>query len=187
MRRLIAFCLGGLMTAGLLAVFVPPDPSGSEQLVAAETDTMVSLVPETTVQPGVEARTEEQTPPVVPATAESASADGSALVADESVPAPDTGRETGSVAKPPMPPLAPPQNLEMLHWEPIWAPFRYRLSAEGFARRITDQSGIETLVLKEAPGSFQVMIARRESVDRVVQLQQIQEVTGLNLVKDIER
>lgn len=185
MRRLMAFSLGGLMTAGVLAVLMPP-ASNPPSVAAASLS--VDTAPDGT---GLQAAS----------SLHEALADD-AVLPDEPAGAPDTEPETANAAiaavPPPSAPVSQPevssvaipamaspsraQGLETLQWEPIWAPFRRRMSAEGFARRVTNQSGIETVVVKEAPGSYQVMIARRDSVDRVLQLLQTQEVTGLNPV-----
>ena len=189
MLRLISFSLGVLVAAGVLVVLLPP--AGNPSSAAAGTANMDEAVAETGPQAGLpsdEVVTDDAVLPDEPAGApdtepETANA-AIAAVPPPSIPAsaPVSQPEASSVAIPAMASPSRVQGLETLQWEPIWAPFRRRMSAEGFARRVTNQSGIETVVVKEAPGSYQVMIARRDSVDRVLQLLQIQEVTGLNLV-----
>lgn len=189
MRRLMAFSLGGLMTAGVLAVLMPPASNPPSVAVASLS---VDTAPDGTGLPAAsplnEALADGAVLPDEPAGAsdtepETANAAIAAVPPPSTpAPAPVSQPQASSVAIPAMASPSRAQGLETLQWEPIWAPFRRRMSAEGFARRVTNQSGIETVVVKEAPGSYQVMIARRDSVDRVLQLLQTQEVSGLNPV-----
>ena len=187
MRRLMAFSLGGLMTAGVLAVLMPP--ASNPPSVAAASLSVDTAPGGTGLQAALtlnEALADSAVLPDEPAEAPDTEP-GTANAAIAAVPPPSTPA-SAPVSQPQAPSVAIPamaspsraQGLETLQWEPIWAPFRRRMSAEGFARRVTNQSGIETVVVKEAPGSYQVMIARRDSVDRVLQLLQTQQVTGLN-------
>ena len=185
MLRLISFLLGGLVAAGVLVVLLPP--VGKPPSAAAGVANMDETVAETNSQAGLpsnEVATDDAVLPDEPAGASDIEPEtaNAAIAAVPPPSAPVSQPEASIVAIPAMASPSRAQGLETLQWEPIWAPFRRRMSAEGFARRVTNQSGIETVVVKEAPGSYQVMIARRDSVDRVLQLLQIQEVTGLNLV-----
>ena len=189
MLRLISFSLGGLVAAGVLVVLLPP--AGKPPSTAAGVANMDETAAETGPQAGLpsnEVVTDDAVLPDEPGGAPDTEPEAAnaaiAAVPPPSTPAsaPVSQPQASSVAIPAMASPSTAQGLETLQWEPIWAPFRRRMSAEGFARRVTNQSGIETVVVKEAPGSYQVMIARRDSVDRVLQLLQIQEVTGLNLV-----
>lgn len=189
MLRLISFFLGVLVAAGVLVVLLPP--AGNPPSAAAGIANMDEATTETGPQAGLpsnEVVTDDAVLPDEPAGALDTEPE-TANAAIAAVPSPSTSAfapvsqpQASSVAIPAMASPSRAQGLETLQWEPIWAPFRRRMSAEGFARRVTNQSGIETVVVKEAPGSYQVMIARRDSVDRVLQLLKIQEVTGLNLV-----
>lgn len=189
MLRIISFSLGGLVAAGVLVVLLPP--AGKPPSTAAGVANMDETAAETGPQAGllsnevvIDDAVLSDEPAGAPDTEPEAANAAIAAVPSPSTPAsaPVSQPEASSVAIPAMASPSRAQGLETLQWEPIWAPFRRRMSAEGFARRVTNQSGIETVVVKDAPGSYQVMIARRDSVDRVLQLLQIQEVTGLNLV-----
>jgi hypothetical protein len=66
----------------------------------------------------------------------------------------------------------------------LWSPFRSAAAAEGFARRLSQVSGVDVRVAEAAPGRYQVGFNYRDDLQRNWYLGQIQARVGLDLGAD---
>ncbi len=97
---------------------------------------------------------------------------------------PDTarpGRETVAEA----PPEPPPPRLEMPppqpRWHVFWNPFRSEFSANGFAERLQQSTGMDFRVTRVGPGRYEVAFAYLDEAERESRLSRISAATGLHL------
>ena len=77
--------------------------------------------------------------------------------------------------------LAAPQR-----WHVFWRPFRSRLSAEGFARRVGVMTGLEVRVTEQTPGEFSVAFPYSDDQEKWLNIGTIELATGLTLSKGEE-
>ncbi len=63
----------------------------------------------------------------------------------------------------------------------IWSPFRTRVAAQGFARRLTRLSGVELKVAEAGPGHYRVGFDYADAGQRQSYLQRIKDSSGLTL------
>ncbi len=75
-------------------------------------------------------------------------------------------------AKPPIPPPQP-------RWHVFWRPFRSEFSANGFAERLQQATGMDFRVMRIAPGRYEVAFAYLDEEQRRSRLAQIAAATGL--------
>lgn len=68
-----------------------------------------------------------------------------------------------------------------LKWHAFWNPFRSRIAAEGFVRRLEQVTGLDYRVVKIGTGKYEVTFAYENDEERRVKLAQIASATGLAL------
>lgn len=65
--------------------------------------------------------------------------------------------------------------------QPVWVPFHSRISASGFAGRLSESLSHPFRVERQGPGRYQVVFAYRDAAERRTLLDQAAAVTGLSL------
>lgn len=63
----------------------------------------------------------------------------------------------------------------------FWQPFQSHYSASGFARRMTDATGVRVHVLAADKKQYRVAFSYLDEVDRLTKINIIQNITGLEL------
>ena len=63
----------------------------------------------------------------------------------------------------------------------VWSPFRSEWAAQGFARRLTLATAVPVEVINEGPENYQVVFSYRDDDERQALVNQIENVTGLEL------
>ncbi len=69
-----------------------------------------------------------------------------------------------------------------LAWHIIWPPFKSHRSAQGFANRLSQQTGIELSVLEDSAGEFSVNFSYQDEADKQALLTLIKDKTGLEVL-----
>lgn len=64
---------------------------------------------------------------------------------------------------------------------PVWVPFHSRMSADGFAERLSDSLDHPFRVERQGPGRYQVVFAYADEAERLALLDEASTVTGLAL------
>jgi len=73
------------------------------------------------------------------------------------------------------------QSLEDKKWQSFWKPFSTPGSAQGFARSITEKTGLEVKVIRVKAGQYEVAFAYSDAEDRVADTRLIERELGLRL------
>ena len=76
-------------------------------------------------------------------------------------------------------PVPPPQP----RWHVFWRPFRSEFSANGFAERLQQATGMDFRVTRAGPGRYEVAFAYLDEEQRRSRLTQISAATGLAVVE----
>jgi len=66
-------------------------------------------------------------------------------------------------------------------WHIFWQPFKSRQSADGFAARLSKQTGIEIAVVADETGHYRVNFSYLDESDKLRILQLIEDKTGLKV------
>ena len=85
--------------------------------------------------------------------------------------------ETAPEPAPPRRDLAPPRP----RWHVFWNPFRSEFSANGFAERLQQSTGMDFRVTRAGPGRYEVAFAYLDEDQRQSRLTRISAATGLRL------
>ncbi len=67
------------------------------------------------------------------------------------------------------------------HWHVFWNPFRSEFSANGFAERLQQSTGMDFRVTRAGPGRYEVAFAYLDEEQRQSRLTRISAATGLHL------
>lgn len=110
----------------------------------------------------------------------------SATHAPEALPteAPTPEPETLTAEVPPAAPAIAPGAIEAAdatRWYSFWSPFRSRIAADGFVRRLESVTGFDYRVVKVETGTYEVAFAYRDDGEREQKLSTIAAATGLEL------
>ncbi len=89
----------------------------------------------------------------------------------------------GPVAETPPEPAPPPLNIPppQPRWHVFWNPFRSEFSANGFAERLQQSTGMDFRVTRVGPGRYEVAFAYLDEEQRQSRLTRISAATGLHL------
>lgn len=72
-------------------------------------------------------------------------------------------------------------DLPAAQWFAIWQPFHSQYSADAFAARLEQLTGLDYQVVKSAPATYEVAVAFYSEQERVENLALIEEATGLKI------
>ena len=104
------------------------------------------------------------------------------------VPKPRASLDTAPLASAPVAKTSPepaPPRLEMPppepRWHVFWNPFRSEFSANGFAERLQQSTGMDFRVTRVGPGRYEVAFAYEDEAQRQSGLTRIAAATGLHL------
>ncbi len=76
-----------------------------------------------------------------------------------------------------------PEEIENTAWHIFWEPFTKRQSAQGFATRLSQQTGIEISVVSDETQHYRVNFSYLDEADKLRILMLIKEKTGLEVIK----
>jgi len=63
----------------------------------------------------------------------------------------------------------------------VWTPFHSKWAAEGFAQRLSQATAVPAEVVREGPKEYQVVFSYRDDAERLLLVERIEAVTGLEL------
>ena len=98
----------------------------------------------------------------------------------ESMPAPAVV-EAPPEAPPEPPPITAAAPEDTTRWFSFWSPFRSRIAADGFVRRLESVTGFDYRVVKVDAGVYEVAVAYTDDSERSQKLSTIAAATGLEL------
>ena len=188
MIRIIGFCVGSLLVAGMLLLLLgtPDFHRGAEEADEARMDAAIENL-------GASGRSR------APAPADGRSR-GDRRARRYSGPRPPgvAVPEAGSPDDPPpgaMPAIADGNAAQELsaagetqngpEWHAIWTPFRTEIAARGFVSRLENVTSLDFRVAKLGSGAYQAAFAYRDPTERDARLAQIAAATGLDLSSDL--
>ncbi len=98
-----------------------------------------------------------------------------------------TSKATAPVAETPPEPAPPPLETPppQPRWHVFWNPFRSEFSANGFAERLQQSTGMDFRVTRAGPGRYEVAFAYLDEDQRQSRLTRISAATGLHLGEQV--